>query len=116
LGKDKKITPVVEGTARVNPEVPSVDKAVADQAAADQAAADQAAAEKAAADQAAADKSAVDKAENIFEYNGKKYSFSNRMPEKLKVYGRLYTKEELIINDDAMTSLIIGNSPFVKRI
>lgn len=51
---------------------------------------------------------------NIFNYNGKNYKLSDRV-EKLQIDGRVYLREEILTNNEIMTSLIVGNSPFVKK-
>jgi hypothetical protein len=53
---------------------------------------------------------------DIFTHKGKNYGLSDRMPEKLKFYGHLYTKNELITNEEVMTALIVSDSPFIKKI
>lgn len=51
-----------------------------------------------------------------FEYNGKRYTFSDRAPQRIKHDGRLWTLNELLTNAEAMQSLIVGGCAFVKQI
>lgn len=51
---------------------------------------------------------------NIFEYNGKNYKLSDRV-EKLQIDGRVYLRKDILTNKEIMTSLIVGNSPFIKK-
>lgn len=55
-------------------------------------------------------------ARSDFEYNGRRYGFTDRAPKKLSFDGQLYTQQELLNDEDAMTSLIVGESAFIKRI
>lgn len=58
----------------------------------------------------------VAEAKTYFDYNGRRYGFTDRAPKKLSFDGQLLTQEELLNDEDAMTSLIVGESAFVKRI
>jgi hypothetical protein len=49
------------------------------------------------------------------EVNGKKYTLSDRCKTKLQVDGVVYTKEELLNNEEVMETLVVANSPFIKR-
>lgn len=51
-----------------------------------------------------------------FEVNGRKYTFSDRCPAKLQFNDTVYTREELLTNEDVLESLVIGESPFVKKV
>lgn len=48
-------------------------------------------------------------------YNGVKYAFTDRAPKQLQIDGRIYTREELLNNEEVMVSLIVGQSGFVKK-
>jgi hypothetical protein len=52
----------------------------------------------------------------VFEVNGKKYKLSDRCPGKVQFDGTVYTREELLTNEDVLRSLVIGESPFVKKV
>jgi flagellar motor switch/type III secretory pathway protein FliN len=52
----------------------------------------------------------------VFEVNGKKYKLSDRCPGKVQFDGTVYTREELLTNEDILRSLVIGESPFVKKV
>jgi hypothetical protein len=49
-----------------------------------------------------------------FEFNGKNYKLAPFV-NKLQVNGRVYQREEILTNKEIMASLIIGNSPFIKK-
>ena len=49
-----------------------------------------------------------------FAFNGKKYTLAPFV-KKLQVAGRVHTREEILNNKEIMSSLIIGNSPFIKK-
>lgn len=51
-----------------------------------------------------------------FTFQKRKYSFHPKTPAKISIAGSVYTLEELIKNKELMTSLIVGNSPFIKKI
>ncbi len=51
-----------------------------------------------------------------FEVKGKKYKLSDRCPGKVQFDGTVYTREELLTNEEVLQSLVIGESPFVKKI
>ena len=55
-------------------------------------------------------------AKTYFEYNGRRYGFTDRAPKRLSFDGQLFTQEELLNDEDSMISLIVGESAFVKRI
>lgn len=48
--------------------------------------------------------------------NSSKYTLSKRCPERLQFNGVVYTKEELLTNEEVFTSLVVGGSPFVQKI
>lgn len=50
-----------------------------------------------------------------FEVNGRKYKLSDRCPARLKFDGTIYSREELLTNKEIQKSLVIGESPFVKK-
>jgi CRISPR/Cas system-associated exonuclease Cas4 (RecB family) len=50
-----------------------------------------------------------------FEVDGRKYKLSDRCPGKLQFGGKVYTREELLTNEEILQSLVIGGSPFVKK-
>ena len=50
----------------------------------------------------------------FFEHNGRNYTLA-KFVKKLQVSGRVYLREEILTNKEIMSSLIVGNSPFVKR-
>ena len=52
----------------------------------------------------------------VFEVNGKKYKLSDHCPDRLQFDGTVYTREELLTNEDILRSLVIGESPFVKKV
>jgi hypothetical protein len=52
----------------------------------------------------------------VFEVNGKKYKLSDRCPGKVQFNGTVYTREDLLTNAEVLESLVIGQSPFVKKI
>lgn len=58
----------------------------------------------------------VDEAPSSFVVNGKNYTFSSRCPKRLKFDGIVYSQEELLNNEEILASLVIGQSPFVKKI
>ena len=49
-----------------------------------------------------------------FAFNGKNYTLAPFV-KKLQVAGRVHTREEILNNKEIMSSLIIGNSPFIKK-
>ena len=51
-----------------------------------------------------------------FEVDGRKYKLSNRCPGKLQFGGKVYTRKELLTNEEIQQSLVIGGSPFVKKV
>ncbi len=51
-----------------------------------------------------------------FEVDGRKYKLSDRCPGKLQFGGKVYTREELLTNEEIQQSLVIGGSPFVKKV
>lgn len=51
-----------------------------------------------------------------FEVNGRKYKLSDRCPARLKFDGTIYSREELLTNKEIQKSLVIGESPFVKKV
>jgi len=51
-----------------------------------------------------------------FEVNGRKYKLSDRCPGKLQFGGKVYAREELLTNEEIQQSLVIGGSPFVKKV
>lgn len=51
-----------------------------------------------------------------FEVNGRKYKLSDRCPGKLQFGGKVYTRKELLTNEEIQQSLVIGESPFVKKV
>lgn len=51
-----------------------------------------------------------------FEVNGRKYKLSDRCPARLKFDGTIYSREELLTNEEIQKSLVIGESPFVKKV
>lgn len=51
-----------------------------------------------------------------FEVNGRKYKLSDRCPARLKFEGTIYSREELLTNEEVQKSLVIGESPFVKKV
>ena len=51
-----------------------------------------------------------------FEVNGRKYKLSDRCPGKLQFGGKVYIREELLTNEEIQQSLVIGGSPFVKKV
>lgn len=52
----------------------------------------------------------------VFEFNKNKYTFSELCPKKLQVNNEVFTQEELLKQEDALQFLIVGNSPFIKRV
>jgi hypothetical protein len=52
----------------------------------------------------------------VFEVNGKKYKLSDRCPGKVQFNGTVYTREDLLTNAEVLESLVIGQSPFVKKV
>ncbi len=58
----------------------------------------------------------VEKVPLLFSYNGKRYTFSRKCPEKINVDGTVYSQEELIKNKELMVSLIDGGNAFVKLV
>jgi len=52
----------------------------------------------------------------VFEVNGKKYKLSDRCPGKVQFNGTVYTRENLLTNAEVLESLVIGQSPFVKKV
>ena len=50
-----------------------------------------------------------------FEVNGRKYKLSDRCPARLKFDGTIYSRNELLTNEEILQSLVIGGSPFVKK-
>lgn len=51
-----------------------------------------------------------------FVYKGKKYGFNDRAPKKLYFEDRVCTQEELLNDEEAMISLIVGENAFIKII
>jgi hypothetical protein len=51
-----------------------------------------------------------------FEVKGKKYKLSDRCPGKVQFDGTVYTRKELLTNEEVLQSLVIGESPFVKKV
>ena len=51
-----------------------------------------------------------------FEVDGRKYKLSARCPGKLQFGGKVYTREELLTNEEIQQSLVIGGNPFVKKV
>ena len=49
----------------------------------------------------------------VFKVGDKNYTFSNRCPERLQIDGKVYTKKEILEDEDLIEFLVIGNSPFV---
>ena len=49
----------------------------------------------------------------MFKVGDKNYTFSNRCPERLQIDGKVYTKKEILEDEDLIEFLVIGNSPFV---
>ncbi len=49
----------------------------------------------------------------VFTVGDKNYTFSNRCPERLQINGDVYTKAEILEDEDLIEFLVIGNSPFV---
>jgi hypothetical protein len=48
--------------------------------------------------------------------NGVVYGLSGRCPEKLQIDGKVYSKKELLTNEEVLTTLVVGGSPFIKKI
>lgn len=51
-----------------------------------------------------------------FEVKGRKYKLSDRCPDKVQFDGTVYTRAELLTNEEVLQSLVIGESPFVKKL
>lgn len=51
-----------------------------------------------------------------FEVKGKKYKLSDRCPAKLQFGGEVFTRKQLLTNEEALKSLVIGESVFVKKV
>jgi hypothetical protein len=47
---------------------------------------------------------------------GRKYRLSERCPAKVQFEGKVYTKSELLTNEDVLTALVVGESPFIKKL
>lgn len=50
-----------------------------------------------------------------FEVNGKIWKLSDRCPSRVKFNGTIYSRNELLTNEELQQSLVIGKSPFVKK-
>jgi hypothetical protein len=47
---------------------------------------------------------------------GRKYRLSERCPAKVQFEGKVYAKSELLTNEDVLTALVVGESPFIKKL
>ena len=50
-----------------------------------------------------------------FVHGGKAYTLPHHV-KQLQINGIVHSRKEILTNDDIMTTLIVGNSPFVKKI
>jgi hypothetical protein len=53
---------------------------------------------------------------SYFEYQGMRYAFTDKTPKRLCVDDKLFTQEELYNDEDAIISLIVGESAFLKQV
>jgi hypothetical protein len=53
---------------------------------------------------------------DVVTINSSNYVLSKRCPERLQYNGVVYSKNELLTNQEVFTSLVVGGSPFVKKI
>lgn len=53
--------------------------------------------------------------ELTFELEGQLYTFTEDCPEKLQIDGRVYHLKDLVNNEDILTSLVVGESGFIKK-
>ena len=66
-------------------------------------------------DETVVDTAVVDETVEGYLYNGKHYTLVHYV-KRLQVNGVVYPREKLLTNEEIMTTLIVGNSPFIKKV
>jgi hypothetical protein len=61
-------------------------------------------------------KEGIQEVDGVFDFKGNRYQFSECCPNRLQIDGQVYTREELLINEDILVSLIVGENPFVEKV
>lgn len=51
-----------------------------------------------------------------YEYNGRKYTFTASMPNRVNIDGVILSKEEILSNPDVLESMIDSKNIFIKEI
>ncbi|WP_158962351.1 hypothetical protein [Myroides fluvii] len=51
-----------------------------------------------------------------YEYNGRKYTFTASMPNRVNIDGVILSKEEILSNSDVLESMIDSKNIFIKEI
>jgi hypothetical protein len=120
MGKDKNAPATAGATSEeVKEVVAEVVETATEEIATEETATEETATEETATEETATEETATEEAtpvNGVFEVNGKKYKLSDRCPGKVQFNGTVYTREELLTNEDVLRSLVIGESPFVKKV